>query len=84
MDYNVVEDPNRKTIDECINEWNDRTDKATYKKIPIDDLLRRMEAWNDKGCDKEIIHNELDKLLLEYIGDERVTAAFKAVPKWHS
>ena len=53
-------------------------------KMTKDQLLKRMDSWNVQGGDEEIIHDELDKLLLGYIDDERVTAAFKAVPKWYS
>jgi hypothetical protein len=37
-----------------------------------------------KVLDTESRHREADRLLLEYIGDMAVTAAFESLPKWYA
>lgn len=34
--------------------------------------------------DEEIRHKELDKLLLKYINDEKITTIFNSIKKWYA
>lgn len=34
--------------------------------------------------DPEIQHSQADDLLLEFIGDEEVSAVYEAIPRWYS
>lgn len=42
------------------------------------------ELTRRKSRDTESIHQEADQLLLRFINDPEVTAAYKAVPKWYA
>lgn len=49
--------------------------------------LRRIEAGQKEwkpGRDIENDHMDADKILLAFIGDEEITAAFNAITKWYS
>ena len=48
-------------------------------------LLRRLEDLaNDPRDDPEVQHSEADELLLQYIGDAEITAAFLKLKRWYS
>jgi hypothetical protein len=52
-------------------------------KSPRDALLRRLcELKNSK--DAENSHSEADELLLGYINDKEISAAFNALVRWYS
>jgi hypothetical protein len=45
--------------------------------------LRELCGLGDVG-DPEHAHTEADRLLLDFIDDDEVRAAFEAVPKWYA
>jgi hypothetical protein len=47
------------------------------------DLIKQLRALHGDG-DQEINHAEADKLLLLFINDAEVTAAFDAIEKWYA
>lgn len=48
-----------------------------------DEILKKLKQLAD--CDDtEEAHVDADDLLLDYIADEEITAAYKAVPKWYA
>jgi hypothetical protein len=49
-----------------------------------DELIRTLKAVQKTMKDPELAHEEADRLLLEYINDEKVTAAFAAIKKWYA
>lgn len=49
-----------------------------------DEILARLTHLATSDGDEEIDHIEADKLLLELIGDEEISAAFNAIRKWYS
>lgn len=48
-----------------------------------DELIQALKELHGP-TDEEIAHSRADRLLLEYIGDEEVTAAFDAINKWYA
>ena len=49
------------------------------------ELIKGMQKINiEHGEDKEAVHIEMDKLLLEFIGDEIVNREFNKYTKWYS
>ena len=48
-----------------------------------DELIAELLRLKNEA-DEEEAHIEADDLLLEYIADEEITAAFRAVPKWYA
>jgi len=51
-------------------------------KAELEKRLRRLIAPSKK--DAEYAHALADKLLLEYVGDAKVTDAFERIDKWYS
>lgn len=49
-----------------------------------EELIARLEALHGDDVDAERNHGEADRLLLEFIGSERVTAAFKEIKRWYA
>ena len=49
-----------------------------------DELIRTLKAVQKTMNDPELAHEEADRLLLEYINDEKVRAAFAAIKKWYA
>lgn len=52
--------------------------------MTVEELLDKLKQIPQGDGNEEELHIEADKALLEYINDERVTAAFRAIPKWYS
>lgn len=53
--------------------------------MTIEELLNKInEIVEEKSCPSEDSHYDLDMLLLEYIGDERITKAFNDIDKWYA
>lgn len=48
-----------------------------------DELLAKLRALAG-ARDAEIAHSDADDLLLEFIDDAEVTAAYVAIPKWYA
>ena len=51
-----------------------------------DELLAKLRALHPEvyGRDAERAHGEADELLLEYIADAEVKAAYDAIEKWYA
>lgn len=49
----------------------------------VAEAVRKLEALRDTD-DPEVAHEDADHVLLDLIGDERVTAAFDAIDKWYA
>ena len=47
------------------------------------ELLAKLRAIKAREGDAELDHREADKLLLDYIGDDEIRAAFEAIEKWY-
>lgn len=45
-------------------------------------LIKQLQSL--ENFDPEVSHVQADKLLLEYIDDEDIEAAFEAVEKWYA
>lgn len=54
------------------------------EKLSIEDLIKRLTDISKNGYDSEADHIKADKLLLEFINDERVTVAFDYISKWYA
>ena len=60
--------------------------------MTVEELIRKIKEANltlvDKEhcpcVDREEVHGKADALLLKYINDKRVDAAFDAVDKWYA
>jgi hypothetical protein len=50
----------------------------------LTELVAALTALSDNNYDKEATHGEADSLLLQYIDDTRVTAAFESIDKWYA
>ena len=60
------------------------TDDAKPKGgIGKENILRRLKALHSSG-DPEAAHSEADDLLIAYINDSEIEAAFLEVPKWYA
>lgn len=61
--------------------------KATVEKgdskISRYDLLNKLTELAGDSGDIEAVHAEADELLLEYLNDPEIEAAFEEVPKWY-
>jgi hypothetical protein len=49
-----------------------------------EDLISELDNIAVNGDDTEIDHFNADELLLQYINDEDVSAAYGYIPKWYS
>lgn len=55
--------------------------------MTIDELIAKLKAIRNRSIadsDEETDHYEADQLLLEYIGDKKVSRAYNAIDKWYS
>lgn len=53
--------------------------------MTVDELVERLRAIADRPLhDEEREHAEADDLLLEFVGDDRVSEAFEAIGKWYA
>lgn len=52
--------------------------------IEREDLLRRLREMNNWRRDPETDHITADKLLLDYINDEEIRAAYEAMTRWYA
>lgn len=37
-----------------------------------------------KSYDEEVAHAEADQALIDFIADEEITSAYRAIPKWYA
>lgn len=47
-------------------------------------LQKLLDIAKEGRCDEENDHVDADKLLLQFINDESVTAAFDSIKKWYA
>lgn len=47
-----------------------------------EELVEKLKEF--QGNEPESEHSKADRLLLEYIGDDKVTDAFNAIHKWYA
>ena len=52
--------------------------------MSVEELVESLRDITYEKYDQETGHRRADELLLQYIGDDRVTDAFDAVGKWYS
>jgi hypothetical protein len=53
--------------------------------MTVDELAAALRALAEReGKDQSVNHRDADKLLLDYIGSERVAAAFESIRKWYA
>lgn len=52
--------------------------------MTVEELIEALEAIARERADLEIDHLNADDLLLAYIADPRVTAAFESIEKWYA
>lgn len=57
----------------------------TYDKQDLLLDLRKIKARLDGAqTDQERAHERADELLIRYIDDEHITAAYEAIPRWYA
>lgn len=58
--------------------------KRTTKKEKRDALLKALIELNEGPQDTEAAHGMADALLIEYINDPEIKAAYEAIEKWYA
>lgn len=53
------------------------------KKMTKEELIQRLREIKNNS-DKEMGHMEADSLLLDYIGDDEIAAAYESISKWYA
>lgn len=73
-------------IDARIAELTAERDQLIAQPAPLtrDELLAALREWGGPHGDPETAHSEADELLLRYIDDDEIRAAFEAVPRWYA
>jgi hypothetical protein len=54
------------------------------KKITKKELIEKLQEILTSGGDQEIDHATADELLLQYIGDKKVSQIFNDIDKWYA
>ncbi|MEE8114916.1 MAG: hypothetical protein V3T23_11260 [Nitrososphaerales archaeon] len=49
-----------------------------------EELIRKLVEWSDKEGDTESQHVWADNALLDYIDDDSIRKAYKAISKWYA
>jgi hypothetical protein len=58
--------------------------RARYQEQRLVELVEALADITYDKYDPESGHRRADRLLTDFIGDERVTEAFRAIYKWYS